>query len=197
MNRKSLYIALVTGLLASCGSGDKADVSVPIPAPVPTPVVEAVETVVETRPEDTLVTRLSGAKLAPFRSAGQFDVAVTGDGAIVTRKTSPSIEASDLFIPLGKELSDALVGQTVDIVVSAKHDENAELHISFFTSGAGNSGFQEFDLSPEFQDHVFTYKISNSETTGIDRIYFGVSSDDLGGDLYIRSIEIYKTANEQ
>lgn len=86
-----------------------------------------------------------------------------------------AVLSAGVFGTLGTEYEAYFVGKTLEITVVARQDEAhplAQFDVGYFTTGAGDSGWKPFVLTPEFQAYTFSFTPKKSAVAGND--YFGI-----------------------
>lgn len=67
--------------------------------------------------------------------------------------------SAGVFGTLSTEYETAYADKMLEISVRAKSEiTSARFEVGYFTAGAGDSGWKEFDLTPNYQDHTFFFR---------------------------------------
>ena len=78
-------------------------------------------------------------------------------------------------------------GRTISVEMTARSSNFEKVLVIYSTDGMGNSGWNEFDLSPDFKNFTFDYLVPDSNVASSH--YIGVAPQ--GKNVNIRGIWIY------
>lgn len=104
---------------------------------------------------------------------------VTASAHLARSAAPPS---AGVFAPLGSDYERVFAGKNLRMTLTARQGSANPVEtfrMGYFTAGPGDSGWQTFQLTPEFQDFSFTFTppLPNDEP---DLDYFGVWPDEEG-----------------
>jgi len=100
--------------------------------------------------------------------------------AHLPRETAPP--SAGIFAPLNAPYEQAFAGKTLSMTIRAKQISEMPLdqfRAGYFTAGAGDSGWNIFDLTPDYQNFSFTFQPKASDARP-DLDYFGIWPDEQG-----------------
>lgn len=73
--------------------------------------------------------------------------------------------SAGVFGTLPPNYEQAFAGQTIKVTVSARSREDLPLEsflMAYFTAGAGDSGWRNYALTPDFKDYSFTFAVKKT-----------------------------------
>lgn len=121
----------------------------------------------------------SPGTLLSFEKSPNGRVAYAVMSANLPRKMATA--SAGVFGTIGPQHKSFFAGQTLKITVVARQGSVkpvGRFDVGYFTVGAQDSGWQTFDLSPEFREYSFTF--TPAKTSGSGNDYFGIWPDVAG-----------------
>lgn len=197
MYRKTLGVALIAMSLAACNKDEpveRADVQPPavekdVKADV-TPVTDALPKATD---EDMTATYSGGDLASALRPSENIGVEASDDIVTLSRigdQPDQSVgKTTGAFITLANAQTSDFSGNTLIVTLSAKSasDKPTIFMAAYSTAVKGNSGWQTFEASTEFESFSFKYTIPDGQDKNPD--FVGISVPE-GSEVEIRSISV-------
>lgn len=143
----------------------------------------------EIRIESAFVRTLETEPKLSFKSNTDVSVEIQDD-FIKLEGGNPDSSSGGLtggaYVIIPEEFETQFSEQTIAVTITAKGSLDTVMQTSYSTSQVGNSGWQSFELSEEYEKHTFTYKIPKMITNQGD--YLGILS--VNGPVYIQGVSI-------
>lgn len=124
-------------------------------------------------------------KASPGTSA-LFIAAKNGEPSYLTLSAHLSQSAAPpsagVFAPLNARYETAFAGRRLKMTLTARQGQTSPVEtfqMGYFTAGPGDSGWQRFQLTSDFQDYSFNFT-PKAQITEADIDYFGVWPDEEG-----------------
>ena len=166
MHFRTLGVSILALGLAACGGQDEPAPAAPTPAPED--VVELIAHV-----------DVSGAALGEVVQASEaVEVTVSSDGVLLSGSVDEALTSGGMtggaHLEIGAATGGHLTGQVVTVNFTARTmgGEPARMAAAYSTHAIGNSGWQYFDLSEEFQDFSFEYAVPEGVDPNPDYLGF-------------------------
>ncbi len=143
---------------------------------------------------------LQGADLQKLAAAPATLIrSVTGADGTALARLSTNIprdlapKSAGVFGTLGPNFEQAFGGRRIEISVTARSAPENPLDrfkLGYFTSGAGDSGWRDFVLTPKFKDYSFTFTPARPDKPGNDYIGIWPGDEGDGSQMDVKSIRI-------
>ena len=169
MHFRTLGVSILALGLAACGGQDE-----PAPA-APTPAPEEVVETVETMPLYSVsALDLSNAILAGgtiSATATDSGVLLSGDGV---GNLSPGGRTGGASFEIADAVGGSFAGKTVTVAFTARmiSGDTPTIASAYSTSALGNSGWQFFTITEEFEEYSFSYDVTAGEDLTPDYVGF-------------------------
>ncbi|MEO1641981.1 MAG: hypothetical protein AAFR74_01500 [Pseudomonadota bacterium] len=116
---------------------------------------------------------------------------------LMTLSTGPSVQPDEVPVgphfKLAADIEAVFSGQTIRLFIEARTVSGADLEVNYDTGQQGQSGWQRFDLSEEFQEFRFDYNVpirADGAESGFDYVGLRPVGDALPGVVEVRKIEL-------
>lgn len=179
MKRVFLFSLLSSLVLASCSDNPSADNEKSIDT----------SALNEIRLEGDFVRTLMTEPKLDFKSNAGVSVEVQ-DGFIKLEGGNPVSSSGGVtggaYVFISEEYETQFSEQTIAVTITAKGSLDAVMQTSYSTAQVGNSGWRSFNLTENYEEYTFTYKIPKMIANQGD--YLGVLS--VNGPVYIQGVSI-------
>lgn len=100
---------------------------------------------------------------------------VTVEG--VPQDVPPSGSAGPIHFRIDSEFERSASGNRIVVTVLARSSTARKISVAYSTSDVGNSGWQTFDLAPEWRAYVFEYDVPSMRAGNGDYVGFKVDKE--------------------
>ena len=125
-----------------------------------------------------------------------FGAIASFEDEVMTLSTGPRPQPEQVSVgphfKLAADLENVYSGHSIEIAIEARTISGAELEVNYDTGRLGESGWQRFKLSEDWQEYTFTYDVplrAEGAESGFDYIGLRPVAETLPGIVNVRKIE--------